>query len=420
MTQNKPVRRVVVASSLGSVVEWYDYAIYGYFSVTLAQKFFPSDDPVASLLAVYGVFAVTSITRPFGGLVFGTLGDRVSRRFALMLSVFAIGLGTTLVAALPTYETAGILAPILLTVLRMLQGLAVGGEYTGASIYVAEHAPARRRGFLTSIVEASTDVGWLLGSAVGALTAVVVGEVVMQEWGWRVPFALGGVLALATLIFRSRLPLSPVDEEEKPKTSPIIDAVRQHWRTMLHFQGLMLVAAAGFYVVFVYGTSYIEQEEKFSVASALNISTIAMVLVIIAALSAGYLSDKIGRRPIFIAVALGAILFSWPLMALMTTPTVPTVLLGEAGFAILFGAAFGVLPATMAEMLPPAVRCSGAGVAYNTCVAVVAGTSPLIAAFLVAQTGMATAPAFFIMVAGVIQLPAALALRERSGADLLT
>lgn len=376
-------RRVVAASSLGGVLEWYDYAVYGFFSVTLAHKYFPSDNPVASLLAVYSVFAVSAFTRPLGGILFGYLGDRFSRRVALMISIAAIGTGTTLIAVLPTYETVGILAPILLTLLRLLQGLAVGGEYTGASIYVAEHAPAKRRGAFGAVVEASTDVGFLVGSGIGALTASLAGQTIMDEWAWRVPFAIGGVLALVTLLMRRTLPPSPMDGTAPKDASPVVTAIRNHWRTLLHFQSLMLVGSAGMYTVFVYGTSFVEQKDKIGTAIALDISTVAMFVLILSALGTGALSDRIGRRPLFIAVGLAALLLSWPLFYALTQPDPATILIGEIGFGIMMGAAFGMLPATMAEMMPADLRCSGAGLSYNVCVALTAGTSPLIAAALV-------------------------------------
>ncbi len=233
-------RAPVIAGAVGSVVGWYDFAVYGFFAASIGRLFFPSHIEIVSLLSAFAVFAVGFAARPVGSLLFGYLGDRFGRRRALMISIVAMGVSTTAVAILPTYASIGVAAPVILIVLRTLQGLSVGGEYTGASVYVAEHAPPARRGFLTSFVQCGAVGGLMLGSAVGALTAAILGEDGVAAWGWRIPFAFGGVLTLVMLTLRREMPESFAGSTpEELSVSPLIEAFRSHWRNMLHITALV-------------------------------------------------------------------------------------------------------------------------------------------------------------------------------------
>ena len=409
-------RSPVVAGAVGGVIEWYDFAIYGILAPTIAAKFFPEGDRLGALLATYGVFAIGFAARPLGALLFGYLGDRVGRRNALLASILVMGGCTVLMAVLPSYAHIGIAAPLLLTLLRVAQGLSVGGEFSGASVYLAEHAPPARRGFITSLAECAAIVGFLLGAAVGAVAAGVMGEAVMADWGWRVPFAIGGVLALGLLFVRRNMPESPeADIARQAETSPVVVLARDHWRSIALLTAIVMYGAVCFYMIFVYATSFLESEEKLSTAVTLDINTFGMALCLVAALASGYLSDRIGRRPIFFFYGAAGLVLSYPLFALMHHSDPLMVAVGQGGFGIIIGGVYGMIPATIAKIFPARVRCTGAAVGYNICLGLLGGTAPIIATWLVATTGHPLAPAWYLVAAAAILLVGTAVLKERAG-----
>ncbi|MBI3800162.1 MAG: MFS transporter, partial [Deltaproteobacteria bacterium] len=299
------VQRLIVAGIAGNVMEWYDFAVYGYFAQTIGQHFFPSKDPVASLIAAFGVFAAGFLMRPFGGLVFGHIGDKIGRKAALTLSVIAMAVPTFLIGILPDYAQMGVAASVLIVVLRLVQGLSVGGEYTTSVVFLVEGAAPNRRGLMGSWSVFGAVAGILLGSAVGALLTSVLSSETVSAWGWRVPFLLGLAVGLSGLYIRRQLPEAPVQpSNEKPVTSPIVEAFRSEWRALLRVAGFNILNAVGFYMIFVYVVTYLKQIVHIQAAQALDINTINMVILLLLIPAAGALSDRVGRKPLLITSAL--------------------------------------------------------------------------------------------------------------------
>ena len=405
--------RNIVAGAVGNALEWYDFAIYGYMAPILGKLFFPSEDAVASLLAAFGVFAVGYASRPIGGAIFGHLGDRFGRKPMLVVSVIAMGMATCAIGLLPDHSQIGTSAALLLVLFRILQGLSVGGEFSGSIVFMAEHAPPKRRGLDTSWPESGAVIGFLLGSGVGALTATVLGEDVMQSWGWRVPFLLGSVIAVAGLIFRRNLTEPQLAKRlERGAGSPVVVALRDHWRSIIRVMSLILVGAVGFYMMFVYAASYLTQQMHMSTARALDINTVALFFMLVLVAPFAMLSDRIGRKPLLFAAALGGVVFAWPLWWLMQQDNYFLILAGQMGFALIFALNFAVIPAVMAELMPAKVRCSGASIGYNLCMAVFGGTTPFIATYLVARTADDYAPVYYFMAIAVLQLIGLVGLKE--------
>jgi MHS family proline/betaine transporter-like MFS transporter len=245
-----PTRRVVAAGMIGNVLEWYDFAIYGYFAAQIGRQFFPHEDPLAQLLSAFGVLAIGYLVRPIGGALIGHIGDRFGRRAALTYSVAAMAIPTFLIGLLPGYATLGLYAPVALTLLRMVQGLSVGGEYTSSMVFLVEQAPAGRRGLMGALASCGAGGGILLGSAVGAGFAASMSTAALDAWGWRVPFLLGLVVGIAGYFLRRHI-LETVPAERR-KRAPIVETLHDHWRIVLGLAGLSVFNAVTFYVAFVY------------------------------------------------------------------------------------------------------------------------------------------------------------------------
>ena len=397
------IRKNVVAGTIGNVLEWYDFAVYGYLAPIIGKAFFPADDPTASLLAAFGVFAVGYAARPLGGMIFGHLGDKIGRKRALILSVVLMGAGTFAIGILPDFSQIGVAAAVLLVGLRIVQGISVGGEYSGSIVFLAEHAPPARRAFFASWPGTASCAGFLLGSGITALIGWIIGNAALDAWGWRIPFLLGATIAISAAIFRRQMTESPVCEDmERVAGSPVVQALRYHWRPILHMISLILVVGVGFYMLFVYAVSYLTQQMHISTARALDINTASLAVMMVAMPLAGALSDKIGRKPLLYATSLGTLVLAWPLWALMHHQDTWLILAGQSGFAVLFGIAYGVNSAAMVEMLPPQVRCSAVAIGYNVCLGLFGGTVPLVSTYLVERTADDFAPVYYLMVTAAI------------------
>jgi MHS family proline/betaine transporter-like MFS transporter len=324
-----------------------------------------------------------------------------------------MGLATFAIGVLPDHAQIGTAAALLLVVLRIFQGLSVGGEFTDSIVMLAEHAQPDRRGFVASWPEIGGIVGMLLGSGVGALTSSVLGEAEMLAWGWRIPFLLGAVIAVFGVVLRRQITESPALEHVEPAAgSPVIAAFRDHWRPILRMVCLLLMQRIGFYMVFIYAASYLTEHMHITTARALDINTLALLAMLVGAPAAAIASDRIGRKPILYFVVVATCVLAWPLWGLMHHQSFALILSGQIGFGVLMGLAYGVTPATMIEMLPAKVRCSGVAIGYNVCLRLFGGTTPLIATYLVARTADDFAPAYYLMAVTLVSFIALLGLPE--------
>jgi len=410
--ESSQTRRAIVAGAIGNMMEWYDFAVYGFFAAILGRQFFPATDPLSSLLAAFGVFAAGFLMRPFGSIVFGHIGDRVGRKAALTLSVAAMAVPTFLIGILPTYAEIGATASALLVVLRLIQGLSVGGECATSTIFLVEQAAIGERGFSGSWGMFGAIGGILLGSGVGALVLAIFGSAAAESWAWRLPFLLGIVLGIAGLYLRRTLAADAIAPAERPTRLPLVEAFSTEWRGIIRVFGLNIVQSVGFYLCFVYITTYLRQVDFISPSKALDINSASMVLLLLMMPLAGMLSDRLGRKPVLLVGAVGLLVLSWPLFWLMHHPATVVIMLGQAGFSLVLGLYLGALPAVVVEAFPRRVRCSAMSIAYNASIGLFGGTAPMVAVYLIQRSHNDLSPAFYLMAMAAVSLAAVLSLKE--------
>ena len=403
-------KKMVAAGAIGNVLEWYDFAVYGYFATAIGRVFFPKEDPIAQLLFAFGVFAIGYLMRPLGGMLIGSIGDRIGRKQALSVSVAAMAIPTFIVGTLPGYEAIGLAAPILLTLCRMLQGLSVGGEYTTSVVFMVENAPANRRGIAGALACCGATIGILLGSATGASLAAIMSPESLNSWGWRIPFLFGLVIGLVGLLLRRNIEVKNVGVDKQKQ--PLTEILQSHRLLLARLAGLSVFTAVSFYLLFVYLVSWLQLEDKMGQEVSLEINTISMAVLIPVMVAAGALSDRIGRKPLLIGTVAATIFLAYPLFSGMHHQSQVLVQLCQLGFALLVGVYLGVAPAFMAETAPAHVRSTSLALGYNLTLGIVGGLTPLIATWLVHQTHSAVAPAFMIIVAALISFGTILFMKE--------
>ena len=398
--RQQPLWRVILAGLIGNVMEWYDFALYGYFVVVFSEQFFPSTDPNASLIAAFGAFAAGFLVRPLGGVVLGRIGDRVGRPQALTISVMAMAMATVLMAILPTYQQVGLWAPAALVVLRMIQGLSAGGEYTTSIVFLAEHAPPNRRGLVTIWGLWGSVLGMLLGSAAGALLSNSLSSAQMQSWGWRVPFSLGLLVALTGLALRRGL----ASDAPPAAASRPLQALSRHGGAVVRVLLLNVASSVAFYTAFVYVISYIQTESGQSESLALGLISRVMGLLLIFYPIAAWISDRLGRRPLLITGSLFLVLAGLPIFQLLHSGNPTLITRGEILLMLAVALLAGAKNPANVELMPQAVRCTGLALAFNIAEGYFGGTTPLIASWLVSSSGNPLMPGYWVAVAGAITL----------------
>jgi len=391
---------MIAAGMIGNVLEWYDFALYGTFAAAIGRQFFPHEDGVAQLLAAFGVFAIGYLVRPIGGAVIGYIGDFYGRRTALSVSITAMAVPTFLMGLLPGYETLGLFAPVALVLLRMIQGLSVGGEYTSSMVFLVEHAPDGRRGLMGAVASCGTTLGFLTGAGLGAAIAAMMTTETLDTWGCRIPFLLGIVVGIFGFILRRELGDSRPVEPCQP--SSIVKTLRDHWRLVVRLAQLSVFDAVTFLITFVYVASWLQTADGISPAHALEISTISVMARLPAQLASGWLSDRFGRKPVLMLSTALAVIVALPLFWVMYHRSPVMIQLGQMGFSVIIGLFSGTLPTTMVESTPSRIRCTALGLGHNAILGVVGGLTPLVAAWLVWRTADELAPAYLIMVAAAI------------------
>jgi MFS transporter, MHS family, proline/betaine transporter len=408
------ITKTVAAGAVGNMLEWYDFALYGFFAPVFAALFFPSESPSVSLIAAFGVFAVGFIARPIGALLFGYWGDTLGRREALARSVILMAIPTCLVGLLPTYDTIGIAAPILLIGFRFLQGLSVGGEFTGSVTFLVEHAPPSQRGYIGSWAGFSAQTGALLGSGVSALVALNVSEEALHQWAWRLPFLFGSLIGVMGWYLRSRIPESPVFEQARLaqalSTTPIRDVLTHQQRAIAQVIGLVWVHGVAFYLLYVFFTTYIVMVTAVPRGTVLTINTISMALLALLIPLVGRLSDRVGQKPLLVAGAAGLALASYPLFHWLASGELSLMLAAHMLLTVLVACYMGPFFAKVVELFPTAQRYTGLSLGYNLSSALFGGTAPLIATLLIEWTGNTLAPSLYLSLCAMISLGVVLTL----------
>lgn len=410
-------RKLLISGAIGNVLEWFDFAVYGFFAPVFAKLFFPSEDATLSLIAAYGAFAAGYLMRPLGGALFGHVGDRFGRKATLILSILLMALCSLTISLLPTYEQIGATAGILMIVLRMLQGIAVGGEYTGSIVFLAEGAPNNQRGFFASWALTAATGGILLGSLFGAGLSYLLTDAQLQSWGWRIPFAIGVLVAIVAYFVRRNI-TEVIDAEDDLLAFPLGQVIRKHLGKILHIVLLNTGYAVVFYIGFIYISEWLVTEvgETHYQAMAINSICIAFAILMIPLL--GRLSDRIGRKPLLLAGYGSTIVLAYPVIWLMSHPLPIYAFAGEMVLALCLSCFIAVMPATLAEMFPKNVRVSAVSVGYNIAFAIFGGTAPMVATWLVGQTTNPLSFAWYMAAMASVSLVASLMLKETVGKDL--
>jgi MHS family proline/betaine transporter-like MFS transporter len=409
-------RTAILAGVIGNVLEWYDFAVYGYFVPVISQLFFPNQTPLVALLLTFSVFGVGFVMRPVGSLVFGQYGDRHGRKRALSAVIFLMAVSTFMVGLLPTYASIGVLAPLLLVVARLAQGLSGGGEWGGAAAYLVEYSAPRRRGLTGSWQQVSVGGGFLLGSLTAAVLTTSISPENMLVWGWRIPFLLGVVVGVVGLIMRWRLDDTPsfvaLESQGQVARSPLVEAFTTYRKpTMLAF-GITLHNTVGYYAVLIYLTTWLTNIIKMPRSTALWIGTVCLLAFVIVVPLMGALSDRIGRRPLFIASCVGYIVLAYPLFLLASTGVTAYALIAQLILVVLLALYAGPGPAVYCELFPTQVRYTALSVGYNIPVAIFGGFAPFIATWLIHSTGNPLAPAFYVMAASLVTLVTMIWVKE--------
>ncbi len=416
---DRRLHKILVAGSVGNVLEWYDFALYGYFAPILAGLFFPSDTPLVSLLSTFGVFAIGFFARPLGAVLFGHVGDTRGRKTALVWSVMLMAVPTGLLGLLPTYADIGVVAPILLTLLRILQGLSVGGEFAGSMAFLVEHAPPNRRGYAGSWSEFGAQVGILLGSGTSALLTTLLSPEALSSWGWRIPFLLGILVAGVAVYMRTGIDESPefvrMRSARRVPRFPLRDVLVQQRVELVQAVGIILLYAASFYLAFVYLITYLSRNLHYPLDQALLSNTIGLAAFTALVPLMGALSDLIGRRLPLLIGATGLALLALPLFLLLGLRDFTPILMAQFAFAVLVACYAGPMCAAVVELFPPQGRYTAVSLAYNIGLALFGGTAPLIATFLIEQSGNMLSPAWYLIACAVLSGLAVLStLRWRS------
>jgi MHS family proline/betaine transporter-like MFS transporter len=410
MTERVSSTRAIAAGAIGNMLEWYDFAIYGYFAAQIGRTFFATQDPISQILAAFGVFAVGYLMRPLGGVMVGHIGDRFGRPAALTLTIVAMAVPTFLVGILPGYDTLGLAAPFVLTALRMVQGLSLGGECTTSVVFLYERAPRGRGGMIAAVAFCGSNGGILLGSATGSLIASLMTPEELARWGWRIPFVLGLAVGVVGLFLRRHLVDEPV---ATPTRAPLVEIVRDHRPLLAWLAGISVFGAVVFYLMFVYVVSWLQRADGIAPAHALEINTVCMVAMLPTILVAGWLSDRGHGRTLMLAGVILAMVGAWPLLWLMHHPDPAMIVLGQLGFVVIAGLFFGTLGGLMVEATPKQIRCSATALGYSMTFGVAGGLSPLVATWLVNRTSDDLSPAWMIEAASAVSLLALLLYRPR-------
>lgn len=416
-------RRAAIAGGVGTLIEYYDFAVYGFLAVVIAPLFFPSNSPGVSILTTLAVFGVAYVARPLGGIFFGRLGDRKGRRSALIATVVSMGIACGVLGLLPVHSQVGVLAPVLLVLIRLAQGFSAGGEVGGAATYIAESAPPNRRGFFGSFTPIGSTLGFAVAAAVVGVVALVTTDDQMASWGWRIPFLLALPLALVCLRVRLKVEDTPEFEEMAERRevvkSPLLDVVRHNPASVLKVVGIAIAMNGAGYIGLTYFSVYLINDLGFSKDAVYWASAISIALACATFPLSGMMTDRFGRKPVLLFGYLAYIVIALPAF----------MILGATGSIVIVGLVYFIymtlngvvqVPAfsLFTELFPRATRYTGVSLGFNIGTIAAGGTAPYVAAQLVESTGSSMSPAYWVIGVCVIGALTLLTVRETSRDEL--
>ncbi len=418
------MRRILIASLVGSSIEWFDYFLYGTVSaLVFNQLFFVNEDPTIGLLLSYASFALAFFIRPFGGVIFSHIGDRIGRKKTLVLTLSLMGVATFGMGLLPTYQAVGIWAPILLITLRLVQGLGIGGEWGGALLLAVEYAPAEKRGLFGAIPQMGVTIGMLLGTVALSIMTLLP-ENAFMTWGWRIPFIFSALLVFFGLWIRKGIDETPsfkkVKESGEVPKLPIVETLKNYWREVLIAVGAKVVETAPFYIFSTFVVSYATANLGFSRTATLTAVMIATIITTILIPIMGNLSDKIGRKNLFIGGTIGMALFAFPYFWLLQQKSVLLLIVATViGLGVIWAPITAVLGTMFSEIFDAKIRYTGITLGYQIGAALAGGTAPLVATALLNRFNNSYVPvALYIIFASVLSLAAIWAVKDRSNQKL--
>ncbi|WP_339161881.1 MFS transporter [Siminovitchia sp. FSL W7-1587] len=406
VNNNRNIRKSVFAGSIGNVVEWFDYSIYAYFATYIAANVFMTDDSLSSLLQTFATFAVGFLMRPIGALVIGRYGDKVGRRKALSLTIIIMSLGTFLMGIIPSHEIIGIWAPILLVIARLSQGFSAGGEYGAAASYIVESANKHLRGFWGSFQEVSVTVGTLSGAMFFVLLTTFMPVPMLEEWGWRIPFFVSGILGVAGLYIRKKANESPEFEDAKKSEDTcngnVFSLFSKYRKQMLTGIGFTIFWTVSYYGLLTFIPTYLTGVLGLPDKVSLIAKIIAPMIILIFVPIFGFVSDRVGRKPLLLASSISLGILIYPLFLMIATGKSVLIVIAMIIYALLIALYSGPGVATVVEIFPVKVRHSTLSFSYNVAVACFGGTAPFISTYLIQVTNMQIAPAFYVIFSTII------------------
>jgi MFS transporter, MHS family, proline/betaine transporter len=434
VTEPGIIKRAIGAASIGNVTEWYDFGVYAYFEPTIKEVFFADLPDTMGTIATFGLFAVAFLVRPFGGLFFGPLADRIGRNKVLATTMIMMALGTFAIGCIPSEKSIGLLAPALLLVARLVQGFSTGGEYGNAMTFIAEYAPDRKRGFLSSFLEFGTFTGYLMGAIVVTVAGAVLTDDQLLAWGWRIPFFVALPLGIIGVYLRTRLADTPAflelekeaeAREKELRAGSELKKIAHLWPFMLVCMGLVLAWNVTNYMLTSYMPTYVTatmpdmqggKGVSETTSQILQIVVMAVALVTIPLL--GRLSDRIGRKPIVWVGAIGLIVLSFPAIMLIRAQSGFTIFLGLMIMGLLLICFSATMPSTLPSLFPTRVRGGALSIAFNISVSLFGGTTSLVVGALVTKTGDLNWPAYYLIATGLIGAVSIYFTQESNGRHL--
>jgi MHS family proline/betaine transporter-like MFS transporter len=408
------LRRLIVAATIGNILEWFDFVVYGFFAVTIAEVFFPAGNPTVSLLITFGAFGLAYLVRPIGAIVVGGFSDRAGRKKGLLLSIGLMMIGTTLMAVTPSYATIGVAAPILITLARLLQGFSVGGEFGSAVSFLAEHGGGRR-GFAASWQFATGGMITVLASLFGVLLTTLLSHRQLVDWGWRIPYIFGMLVGPAGLYIRAKVVDTPEFlEAEKPETIPLADLLRRHPLPVMLALGISIISNSSFYIL-AYIPTYGVKTLHLPPYVGFLATMIGGLFLAVGCPLFGHWSDKLRRPLIMVVTCWLFLLTSYPSFWLMAAfPSLAALVVAVAWLNLVKAGYSGVLPSLLSEQFPVDVRAIGVALSFSTAVSIFGGLAPLIATSLIAVTGDKLSPSYYLVFTALLSLVALIAIQRRS------